>query len=151
LSSFFVFTEDGSKDEPKRIINYVILNIVYYYLLRTIYHAYSYLPFYSFYYQELIDLSDYLDFKITLPCNIQCEYVLDTWVQVNGITYYKDMAVAMYMNDNTIVFGKIHYITINNMRQISFICTEFYVQTLNRHYCAPRGVGEDPSPYFGGG
>lgn len=86
--------------------------------------------------QELTDLPDYLAFKNTLPSNIQYEYVLDTWIKINGITYHKDMAVAMHMNDNTIVFGKIHYMTINNMRQISFICTEFHTEAINRHYCA---------------
>jgi len=86
--------------------------------------------------QELTDLPEYLDFKNTLPWNIQYEYVLDTWVKVNGITYHKDMAVAMHLNDNIIVFGEIHYIIINNMRHISFICTEFHTKTINRHYCA---------------
>lgn len=42
----------------------------------------------------------------------------------------------MHVKDNTIVFGEIHYITINNMRQISFICTEFHTKAVNRHYCA---------------
>jgi len=46
------------------------------------------------------------------------------------------MAVAMHLNDNIIVFGEIHYIIINNMRHISFICTEFHTKTINRHYCA---------------
>lgn len=86
--------------------------------------------------QKLTNLPDYLDFKNTLPCNIQYEYVLDTWLKVNGITYHKGMAIAMYVKDNTIVFGEIHYMTINNMRQISFICTKFHTKAVNRHYCA---------------
>jgi len=36
------------------------------------------------------------------------------------------MAAAMHLNDNIIVFDEIHYIIINNMRHISFICTEFH-------------------------
>lgn len=92
--------------------------------------------------QELTDLPDYLDFKNTLPLDIQYEYILDTWIKINGIIYHKGMAIAMHMHDNTIVFGEIHYITINNMRQISFLCTQFYTKTVNRHYCAFEVIKE---------
>jgi len=86
--------------------------------------------------QELIDLHDYLDFKNILPWNIQYEYILDIWVKMNGITYHKNMAIAMHVNDNIIVFGEIYYMIINNKRQISFLCIEFHTKAINRHYCA---------------
>jgi len=55
-------------------------------------------------------------------------------MKVNGITYHRNMAVAMHMDDNTIVFDEIHYIIINNRHQIGFICTEFDTKAISRHY-----------------
>lgn len=52
----------------------------------------------------------------------------------------------MYINDNTIVLGEIHYVIINNMRQIAFICTELQTKHINRHYCTFEVIKK---PLFG--
>lgn len=86
--------------------------------------------------QKLTSLPNYQHFKNVLPLNIHPEYILDTWVKFNGITYNKNMAVAMYMHDNFIVFGAIRYIIVEDKSQISFICNDYHTKTLNRGYCA---------------
>ncbi|XP_070516623.1 uncharacterized protein [Cardiocondyla obscurior] len=45
--------------------------------------------------KELDNLPDFLYFKDILPLNFQYEYILNTWIEVNGIRYYKNMAVAI--------------------------------------------------------
>lgn len=65
---------------------------------------------------------------------------IDIWVKVNGNTY-KNMSIAMHINDNSVIFDEIRFIMnnhmiINNMRQISFICTEFHTEAINSYYFA---------------
>lgn len=86
--------------------------------------------------QLITNLPNYYKFKNTLPSDFQFEYILETWVQLNGITYHKNMAVAMFLCDNFIVFGEIRYIVINKMREVAFICIEYHTKQANRHYCA---------------
>lgn len=85
--------------------------------------------------QRLNDLADYNNFKHVLPLDIQCKHVLDTWVKINGIIYYKDVVVVIHLDDN-IVFGKLCYIIIDNTDQIFFVYVELYTKGSNTHYCA---------------
>lgn len=52
--------------------------------------------------QSINDVADYYSFKHVLPLNMQCKYVLDTWVKDNSIIYCKDVAIATHLDDNRI-------------------------------------------------
>ncbi|XP_070517418.1 uncharacterized protein [Cardiocondyla obscurior] len=81
------------------------------------------------------NIADYYNFKHVIPVGIQIKYILDTWVQFNGIIYYKDAAIPICLSDN-IVFGKICYFIIDKTDQIFFVYGELFTKGANKHYCA---------------